>query len=83
LDPALKTSPGLSLLNRAIIFIIVLSLTTVGYGDVYPVTVIGNFFGAVTAVVGIGLIAMPTGILAASFSDAIQTIKKNHEDINE
>jgi hypothetical protein len=35
--------------------------------DVYPITPIGKFFGAITAVVGIGLIAMPTGILAASF----------------
>ncbi|KTD57739.1 potassium channel family protein [Legionella shakespearei] len=58
----------------------VATLTTVGYGDVYPVTALGRFFAAITAVVGIGLIAMPTGILAASFSDAIQTIKKNHSE---
>lgn len=58
----------------------VATLTTVGYGDVYPITAIGKFFGAITAVVGIGLIAMPTGILAASFSDAIQTIKSNHSE---
>lgn len=56
------------------------TLTTVGYGDVYPVTALGKFFGAITAIIGIGLIAMPTGILAASFSDAIQAIRKNHED---
>jgi voltage-gated potassium channel len=53
----------------------VATLTTVGYGDVYPITLLGKFFGAITAVIGIGLIAMPTGILAASFSDAIQTLK--------
>lgn len=58
----------------------VATLTTVGYGDVYPITATGKFFGAITAVVGIGLIAMPTGILAASFSDAIQTIKSNHSE---
>lgn len=52
------------------------TLTTVGYGDVYPITAIGKFFAALTAAMGSGLIAMPTGILAASFSDAIQTIKK-------
>lgn len=56
------------------------TLTTVGYGDVYPVTALGKFFAAITAVIGIGLIAMPTGILAASFSDAIQAIRKNHKD---
>lgn len=48
------------------------TLTTVGYGDVYPVTALGKIFAGITAVTGIGLIAMPTGILAAAFSDAIQ-----------
>lgn len=60
----------------------VATLTTVGYGDVYPVTALGKFFGAITAVIGIGLVAMPTGILAASFSDAIQKMKMNHSDTN-
>ncbi|MQX38323.1 ion transporter [Roseospira navarrensis] len=50
----------------------VATLTTVGYGDVYPVTVAGRLFAALTAVTGIGLIAMPTGILASAFSDAFQ-----------
>ena len=50
----------------------VVTLTTVGYGDVYPVTLLGRLFGAVTAITGIGLIAMPTGILAGAFSEAIQ-----------
>ncbi len=48
------------------------TLTTVGYGDVYPLTALGKFFAAITALTGIGLIAMPTGILAAAFSDALQ-----------
>ncbi|WP_018233292.1 ion transporter [Thioalkalivibrio thiocyanodenitrificans] len=48
------------------------TLTTVGYGDVTPVTVLGRTFAGVTAIAGIGLIAMPTGILAAAFSDAFQ-----------
>lgn len=48
------------------------TLTTVGYGDVFPVTPFGKVFAAITAMTGIGLIAMPTGILAAAFSDAIQ-----------
>ncbi len=50
----------------------VVTLTTVGYGDVYPVTVMGRMFAALTAVAGIGLIAMPTGILASAFSDVLQ-----------
>lgn len=55
------------------------TLTTVGYGDVTPVTAIGKFFAGLTAVAGIGIIAMLTGILAAAFSDAFQ---KKHNSPN-
>lgn len=50
----------------------VITLTTIGYGDVYPITPLGKVIAAFVAFSGIGLIAMPTGILAAAFSDAIQ-----------
>ncbi len=50
----------------------VATLTTVGYGDVYPITGVGRFFAALTALSGIGIIAMPTGIMAAAFSEAMQ-----------
>lgn len=50
----------------------VATLTTVGYGDVTPISAAGRFFAGITAVAGIGLVAMPTGILAAAFSDAFQ-----------
>ena len=50
----------------------VATLTTVGYGDVYPMTAIGRVFAGLTAITGIGVIAMPTGILASGFSDALQ-----------
>ncbi|AVI62521.1 ion transporter [Halomonas sp. M1] len=53
----------------------VTTLTTVGYGDMVPITGLGKFFAGLTAVAGIGIIAMPTGILAAALSDAFQ---KNH-----
>lgn len=52
------------------------TLTTVGYGDVYPITALGRLFAACTALTGIGLIALPTGILAAAFSDAMQRTRK-------
>ena len=56
------------------------TLTTVGYGDVFPITPLGRTFAAVTALLGIGLIAMPTGILAAAFSDALKHRKSaDHE----
>lgn len=50
----------------------VATLTTVGYGDVYPITGLGRIFAAMTALAGIGIIAMPTGIMAAAFSEAMQ-----------
>lgn len=54
-----------------------ITLTTVGYGDVTPVTAAGKFIASMTAIAGIGFIAMPAGILASSFSDAIQRHKRN------
>ncbi|MDO3384992.1 ion transporter [Gilvimarinus sp. SDUM040013] len=50
----------------------VITFTTVGYGDVYPITNLGKFFAGLTAIASIGLVAMPTGILASAFSDAMQ-----------
>ena len=57
------------------------TLTTVGYGDVYPITSIGRFFASVISLVGIGIIAIPTGIIAAGFSQAIS--KEEKDDIDE
>ena len=45
----------------------VATLTTVGYGDIYPVTVGGKVFASVVAMVGIGLVAIPTGLMSAAF----------------
>lgn len=47
----------------------VATLTTVGYGDVYPITIVGKLCGAVVAILGITLFAVPTGILAAAFQE--------------
>lgn len=47
------------------------TLTTVGYGDVYPITMLGKLLGGVIAVLGVGLFALPAGILASGFSDVI------------
>lgn len=54
----------------------VVTLTTVGYGDVYPVTPIGKLFGAALAFIGIGLFALPAGIIASGFSTEVKKIKK-------
>lgn len=50
----------------------IITLTTVGYGDVAPVTPLGKVIASVVAIGGILLVAMPTGIIAAAFSDAMQ-----------
>lgn len=50
----------------------IITLTTVGYGDVSPITPLGKFMASIVALAGIGLVAMPTGIMAAAFSDAMQ-----------
>lgn len=54
------------------------TLTTVGYGDIVPVTGLGRVLGALIAVLGIGIFALPTGILGAAFVDEIQQQKATH-----
>lgn len=49
----------------------VATLTTVGYGDIYPVTVVGKLCAGVIAILGIGMFALPTGILGAGFVEEI------------
>lgn len=55
------------------------TLTTVGYGDVVPVTVAGRILAALAAAAGIGLIAMPAGIIAGAFSEVIQERRRAAE----
>ncbi len=64
------------------------TLTTVGFGDVTPITPLGKFFGALVMIIGIGIIALPAGILASSFSEILRrrqqefrlSVKKAMED---
>lgn len=55
----------------------VATLTTIGYGDVYPITAMGKFLAAITAIFGIGLVAIPTGLLSAGFLNKINQERKN------
>ena len=50
----------------------VVTLTTVGYGDTYPVTAIGQTIAAIIAILGIGMFALPAGILGAGFVEALE-----------
>jgi len=52
------------------------ALTTVGYGDVYPITALGKVFAVVSAFSSIGIVALPAGILAGSFTEKFKINKK-------
>ena len=52
----------------------VVTLTTIGYGDMYPITAMGKIFASIIALVGIGVIAVPTGLLASSLSQIVKKI---------
>ncbi|NNC76742.1 MAG: ion transporter [Woeseiaceae bacterium] len=55
------------------------TLTTVGYGDVTPVTVGGKVFGAMITVVGIGMVALPTSILASGYSQQLKIRERKYQ----
>lgn len=52
------------------------TLTTVGYGDVVPITPLGKLFGAMITVLSMGMVAIPTGLLASSFSEQLRRRRK-------
>ena len=51
------------------------AMTTVGYGDMHPITPLGKFLGGIAAIMGIGLFALPTGILVSGFTEHIRNQK--------
>lgn len=55
------------------------SLTTMGYGDIYPVSSLGRMFTMISAVFGIAIIALPAGIITAGYMDALQQERKEKE----
>lgn len=56
-----------------------ISITTIGYGDIYPVTLAGRFITMLSALVGMCVIALPTGIITAAYMDEIKKKKSKHE----
>jgi voltage-gated potassium channel len=54
----------------------VVTLTTVGYGDVYPETMWGRIAAGLVAIAGVGIVALPTGILASAFAEEF---RERHE----
>lgn len=59
------------------------TLTTVGYGDVFPITVPGKILSAIIALLGIGLVSIPTGIISAGFIENIEEKNHNRADDDE
>jgi voltage-gated potassium channel len=60
----------------------VVTLTTVGYGDIYPITPLGKLLGAILAFLGIGIFALPAGIIASGFSEEVQRRKQERIGAN-
>ncbi len=56
------------------------SLTTVGYGDIYPVTTIGRIVTMVSSVFGIAIVALPAGIITAGYMTEIDKTGRRDED---
>lgn len=52
------------------------SLTTVGYGDIYPVTTAGRIITMISSIFGIAVVALPAGIITAGYMDALNTDKE-------
>ncbi len=52
------------------------TLLTVGYGDIYPITTLGKFMAIVIAFLGVGMVAIPTGIISAGFVEHYSKIKQ-------
>jgi voltage-gated potassium channel len=53
----------------------IITLATVGYGDVIPITVLGKFLGSLASIIGLGMFALPTGILVNGFAQELARIR--------
>lgn len=56
------------------------SLTTMGYGDIYPVTEIGRIVTMISSLFGIAIVALPAGIITAGYMDELGSISKKDEN---
>lgn len=61
----------------------VITMTTVGYGDVVPVTLWGKLMGAAIGILGIGMVALPAGLLSSGFSNELHRRRKKYTDMVE
>lgn len=61
----------------------VATLTTIGYGDIYPITALGKFFAAISAILSVGIVALPSGIIVTGFIEEMQNrnVKKSPQSL--
>jgi voltage-gated potassium channel len=59
------------------------TLTTVGYGDIYPASHIGRVISIISSMVGIAIIALPSGIVTAGYIDELRSRKEKKENPQE
>lgn len=60
----------------------IVAFTTVGYGDIYPITPLGKILSSIISLIGIAMIALPTGIISSAFMSVMQKQKKGNEKGN-
>ena len=59
----------------------IITFATVGYGDIYPITFLGKLLGCIICLVGVAMVAIPTGIISSSFINIVQK-KEQREKFN-
>lgn len=59
------------------------TFTTVGYGDIYPITMIGRIMGGIISMIGIAMIAVPTGIISSAFISVMQEKREKEKENKE
>ena len=61
----------------------IITFATVGYGDIYPITFLGELLGCIICLVGVTMVAIPIGIISTSFINIVQKKKQNQEKEND
>jgi hypothetical protein len=59
----------------------IVTMTTVGYGDIYPITIQGKIFGSICAVFGVLIVSLPIGVISTKFSQLLEKQKKEKQCI--
>lgn len=58
----------------------IVAFTTVGYGDIYPITPLGRLLSSLISLIGIAMIAIPTGIISSAFMNMMLDKRKEREE---